>query len=203
MCRAANRTRTQIAKRIIPVLLFTSFWIIGCETTATKAQRSADAWEEPVLSSISEGRNKADRTSRYWNSMVSLVDSMYSMSLPPTGRHPIGLIEIGSVVCGRVANDLNGLPTRGVDEDAVKTVQSLYSLLIEERDWLTDFGALNAGLKEDPQALDPSHAIGAGLGAAAKQRNHEMAVQSEIARTRALLESKYDGFSFRMPHDIN
>jgi hypothetical protein len=193
----------RICKELVVCLLFVPMMaLIGCETTATKAERSAANWQEPEVPAVSGAHGKAARTARYWNDMATIVDSMYGIPLG-NGHQSEGLFDAGSVVCGRAAEDMNKLSTAGVDEDAVKTVQSLYALLNELKEDFTDLGSLSAGVKEDPQALDPSHSIGAGLAAAAHDRNHQMAVQAEIARTRALLESRYPDVTFRMPHYLN
>lgn len=149
----------------------------------TRNHYAAEAWQEPPATMPPGGirlDSKEASTYVYWNDLVNLVDSMYAIpGTAPSGRN------IGGIVCKLVAEKINALSTRDVDDDAVTAGSRLYTFLIYKSElwhgW-GPFASLSSG--------------GNKTGAATAD------TQSEITRAYKLLESRYGHVQFKMPHEL-
>jgi len=175
------------------------------ESISTTRERALKAWREPAPVQTPRGlapTSKEARTYVYWTSVADLLDSMYAIPLDDAGRKPRGFWEMGGGVCKLVADKINALSTRGVDEDAVKGGQELYSLLLTEGDYWTDWGGIMDYLKNNPAPIDPIKNITSGISGGLNARARIQDTQKDLARDRALLESRYEHSRFRMLHEL-
>ncbi len=207
-----THTMTKHQHILLISLVALAVMIVSCsmETKDRKNQRAADKWRKPASTAPPTGKafssSKRLRTYVYWSDISNLIDSMYEISLSDDGRKPRTLYEVGGVVCGLVAEEINKLPTDSVDEDAVNAGQKVYATLLKAKAIYTEWGGTAEALANDPGALgqnDPGRSFGAGVSVMQKQVALERETQIELARSRALLESRYDGIKFKMPHEFD
>jgi hypothetical protein len=177
------------------------------ESYDSKNQTIVEKWKKPasVAPPAGRDRNSKDvRTYVYWNDLRNLIDSMYV--IPLNGNNTKNLSEVGGTVCGMVAEEINKLPTENVDEEAINTGQKAYATLLKARNFYSDWGQLTEGIKSDPGSLsanNPVRSAEAGFTAVQKQEALEQETQIELSRVRALLNSRYKGLEFPIPHEFN
>src|SRR5436305_5186122 len=196
---------------LVVTLIAFAAMIVSCkmESQDKRNQKVADKWKKPssIVPPAGEDLNsKRVRTYVYWSDLNNLIDSMYDASLGDDGKKPQNLAEVGGIVCGLVAEEINKLPTDSVDEDAINAGQKVYASLLKAKTIYTEWGVVAEGLKDDPGAFgkdDPGHSFGAGVSVVQKQKALERETQIELSKVRALLESRYKGFKFKMPHEFN
>lgn len=182
----------------------------GCKTEEVQTTRNKLAmsrWTKPTripLPSGNDPRSKKIRTQVYWKNLTNLIDSMYTIELDDQGSTPKTLIDVGGLVCGEVANEINSLPAEGVDEEAILAGQSIYATLYRAKDYYTEYGGTIDAFAKDPGAIsDPVQGATAGMSAQADEEARERDAHIAMARARALLESRYEGVEFRMPHKLD
>lgn len=191
---------------VFVAIVLLAFLATNC--TDKENQRIANKWKKPFLVVPQTGtssNSKSERTGIYWNNLSNLLDSMYEIELDEKGTKPTGLYQVGGVVCGLVADEINKLPTDDVDEDAVRAGQRAYATLLTSKDFYTEWGPTKAGLRDDPGALgknDPGRAAGAGVSVGEKQKALQLQTQIELAKAHALLVSRYKGVQFKIPHEF-